>query len=373
MNLDSLDWAGLNEMNHVQKYVGALAEIFRNAPDKHEANRRSRVVLEDMSGDAEFLTCALARQLRAPGSLNSKHYPVVGFNVDLNAQFGLVVNCWIPLPDRKADISTKAIHHHGDMLLSTVNAFGPGYEHWTFTRPQLIDEARERYEMRLVERTPHPLGHVAFVDSYVPHLPFYPTATSITYALWTSRFPVTWKDRIKRIPALQKNSAALRSLAARAGLARKLELKVVEYFDFYPTAEGFRGIRERTEFERGPNEDYLYSLFHILQATGNDGLAKVVEERLASDEQIENPQLVRRLVEDLRRGRPIEGRLSATHYGVPRANFTRVETERALAAQQVPATSNAPAESNAPATSDASAASNVPASSDAAARGAAEV
>ncbi|MDT5261484.1 MAG: hypothetical protein QOC61_488, partial [Acidobacteriota bacterium] len=50
MNLDSFDWAGLNEMNHVQKYVGALAEIFRNAPDKHEANRRSRVVLEDMSG-----------------------------------------------------------------------------------------------------------------------------------------------------------------------------------------------------------------------------------------------------------------------------------------------------------------------------------
>jgi hypothetical protein len=110
-----------------------------------------------------------------------------------------------------------------------------------------------------------------------------------------------------------------------------------------------------------------------LQATGNDGLAKVVEERLASDEQIENPPLVRRLLEDLRRGRPIEGRLSATHYGVPRANFTREETERALAAQQVPATSNAPAESNAPATSDASAASNVPASSDAAARGAAEV
>jgi hypothetical protein len=62
-------------------------------------------------------------------------------------------------------------------------------------------------------------------------------------------------------------------------------------------------------------------------------LVTVVEERLASGEEIENPQLVRRLCEDLRAGREIEGRLSLTHYGVPRANFTRAETERALAAQ----------------------------------------
>lgn len=320
-------------MDRVKKYVGALGQIFRAAPDKHEANRRSRAVLEDMSGDPAFLTDALAAHLRAPGSLNQKHYPVVGFNVDLNPQFGLVVNCWIPLPDRKSDVSTKAIHHHGDMLLSTVNAFGPGYEHWTFTRPQLVDPSAERYEMRLVERTPHPQNHVAFVDSYVPHLPFYPAETSVTYALWTSRFPVTWRDRVKRVPVLQKNSAALRALAVRAGLARKLELKVVEYFDFYPTAEGFCGIRERTEFERGPNEDYLQSLFHVMQATGNEALASVAEERLASGEEVENPRLVRRLVADLRAGRKVEGRLSPTHYGVPRANFTREETERALAAQ----------------------------------------
>ena len=49
---------------------------------------------------------------------------------------------------------------------------------------------------------------------------------------------------------------------------------------------------------------------------------------------MDNPSLVRRLAEDLRAGRRIEGRLSPTHYGVPRANFTREETERALAAQQ---------------------------------------
>ena len=322
-------------MDKVKKYLGALEAVFRSAPDKHEANRRSAAVLEDMSGDPGFLGGALERHLRAPGSLNQKHYPVLGFNADLNPHFGLAVNCWIPLPDRRSDVSTKAIHHHGDMLLSTVNAFGPGYEHWTFTRPELLDAASERYEMRLAGRESHPPNHVAFVDSYVPHLPFYPSATSVTYALWSSRFPVTWKDRVKRVPVFQKNSAALRARAVRAGLARKLELKVVEYFDFYPTEGGFCGIRERTEFERGPNEDYLHSLFHVCQATGNERLAAVALERVeAGDERLENAGLVRRLAEDLRAGRPVEGRLSPTHYGVPRANFTRDETERALAAQR---------------------------------------
>lgn len=320
-------------MDQIKKYVGALDEVFKTAPDKHEANYRSRAVLEDMSGNRAFFSEALEKHLRTPGALNTKHYPVVGLNIELNAYYGLVANCWIPLPDRKSDISTKAIHHHGDMLLSTVTSFGPGYEHWTFSRPVETDAGSELYAMQLIERAPHPRHHVAFVDSYIAHLPFYPPDTSVTYALWSSKFSVTWKDKIKRVPVLQKNSAALRGLAVRAGLARSLDLKVVEYFDFYPTSEGFRGIRERTEFERGPNEDYLYSLFHVIQVTENDHLAPIISELLESSEALENPQLVRQLLKDLQQGKIIEGRLSSTHYGVERANFTRSEAERALDAQ----------------------------------------
>ena len=328
-------------MSRVEKYTGALTKIFREAPDKHEANRRSRAVLEEMSGDAAFFAEALERHLRKPGSFNTRHYPVVSLDVELNPYYGLVANCWIPLPGRESHVSTKAIHHHGEMLLSTATAFGPGYEHWTFTRPTEVEPASERYEMRLIERAAHPLHHVAFVDAYVAHLPFYPPETTVTLALWSSRLPVTWKDRVKRVPLVQKNSAALKSLARRAGLARQLELKVVEYFDFYPTPAGFCGIRERTEFERGPVEDYLHSLFHVIQATGNDRLSSVVDERLNSGEAVDNPELVRRLNEDLRRGRRIEGRLSPTHYGVERANFTRDEVERALAAQGAKAATRA--------------------------------
>ena len=78
-----------------------------------------------------------------------------------------------------------------------VTAFGPGYEHWTFKKPEAIDPASESYSLSLLDHAPHPLHHVAFVDSYVAHLPFYPQSMTITYALWSNKFPSTWKDRLE--------------------------------------------------------------------------------------------------------------------------------------------------------------------------------
>ena len=317
----------------MKRYIDALKKIFASAPNKHEANYRSQPVLEEMSNDPAFLTSVLENHLRKDGALNTKHYPVVGIDIELNHLFGLVANCWIPLPDRATDISTKAIHHHGDMLLSTVTAFGPGYEHWTFKKPVAVDPTSESYSLGLLEHGPHPLHHVAFVDSYVAHLPFYPPGMTITYALWSSKFQPSWKDRVKRFPPLQKNSARLKEIAARAGMTKHLDLKVVEYFDFYPTAKGFCGIKERKEFERGPNTDYLPSLFQVIQETGNQQLIPVLKQQLNSGRPLDNPELLADLIKQLESGRTIEGRLSPTHYGIERANFSKRDLEVALAAQ----------------------------------------
>jgi len=288
--------------------------------------------MQDMSGDPKFLTDVLKHHLAKPGTLNTLHYPVVGIEIEANEHFTLVANCWIPLPDRASNVSTKAIHHHGDMLLTTATSFGPGYEHWTFETPAVVDATKEIYDLKLIERAPHPLNHVEFVDAYIAHLPLYPPETTITYALWSSRFPTTWKDRVKRFPLLQRNSSRLRSMAKKLGLAKQLELKVVEYFDFYPTSEGFRGIRNREEFPLTTNEDYLASLFHILQKTGNESLAVSVKNKLASGEKITNRPHVETLVKALEKGEVIDGRLSSSHYNVPQANFT---VDEILAAMKI--------------------------------------
>lgn len=83
------------------KYLKELKAVFAENRDKREANRKAASVLTEMSGDTQFFTEILRDHLELRGSLNTLHYPVVGIDIDLNEYFGLVANCWIPLPDRR--------------------------------------------------------------------------------------------------------------------------------------------------------------------------------------------------------------------------------------------------------------------------------
>lgn len=317
---------------HFEGYLAELTRIFKKVPSKRQAHGRCRPVLEEMTTDLPFLSEVFRRGLSDPQVLNSRNYPVVSFNVKLNPDYHLVANCWIPLPGRQTDFSTKAIHHHGTMLLTTATAFGPGYEHWLFSQPKELDPEQELYEMEVTDRRLHAAHDLAFVDAFEPHLPMYPSGLTVTFALWSSQDPTSWKDWIKRIPMFKRHEAVLKRLAASVGLARQLSLKLIRLFDFYPTRLGFKGMKDRIEFPLGPNEDYLKSLFCVLQQTGNDRLAPVIEGHLDSGRvPLENPQKIRQLVSDLKRGRTIEGRLSDIHLGIPHATFRSREIEETIA------------------------------------------
>jgi hypothetical protein len=319
------------------RYVAHLVKIFKLAPDKHEAHRRCAPVLQDMTSDRPFVTQALAAYLKRPGILNAQNYPVVGVEVALNEWFSLVVHGWIPRPDHSPTISSKAIHHHGELLLTTATMSGPGYEHWLFTRPKVLDPEKRLYEMNVTDKKWHPTHDVAFVDAHIPHMPWYPPDTTLTLCLWSDQRPTTWRDRVKRIPLLKKNEYRLRAVAAKLGVTdlfvKAIGLKLLEALDFYPDDDGFHAIPERQEFDKGPNEDHLQSVFCILQHTGNQALGALVEERLRAEPDLKNRATIERLLADLRADRPIEGRLSDCHLALPNAMFPQADVERALAAQ----------------------------------------
>jgi hypothetical protein len=319
-------------MGRLREAETELVRIFRSSATKHEANARATPVLEQLSRDPAFLSAVIAKYLTTPGALDKKNYPVVGMDIALNPWFGLVANCWIPLPGRETNISTKAIHHHGTMLLSTATLWGPGYEHWMFSMPEPVSEASDVYTMKLLEAAPHPRHHVAFVDKWTAHAPLYPEALSITLALWSNSTPTTWRDRVKRLRMFKGRENQLRQLAVNLGLKKGLDLKVVDSFDFYPDGEGFRVIRERKEFPLGPNDDHVSSVFHVVQQTGNERLARDVRKAIDAGKVTTGRAAVERLVAQLEKGTPIDGRLSTGHYDVPTMNFTRAEIERALEA-----------------------------------------
>jgi hypothetical protein len=317
-------------MDRLREVEAQLVRLFRSSATKHEANARAMPVLEQLSRDPSFLSAVIAGYLTTPGTLDKQNYPVVGMDIALNPWFSLVANCWIPLPGRETDISTKAIHHHGSMLLSTATLFGPGYEHWMFSMPEPVEAGSEALTMKLLEVAPHPQHHVSFVDEWTPHAPLYPKSLSITLALWSHSGPTTWRDRVKRLPLFKGRETKLRELAVRLGMKRRLGLKVVESFDFYPDGEAFRVTRERKEFALGPNDDHLHSVFHVVQQTGNEHLSRAVRRALDTGKVTVGRDTVERLLRQLDKGTPIDGRLSSGHYGVPTMNFTSAEIRRAL-------------------------------------------
>jgi hypothetical protein len=319
-------------MNRLREAEAELVKVFRTSATKHEAHTRVRPIMAQLSRDPSFLSAVLVKYLTTPGSLDRRNYPVVTMDIALNPWFGLAANCWIPLPGRETNISTKAIHHHGTLLLTTAAAHGPGYEHWTFTLPKPVSEGSDLYTMDLIEVAPHPQHHVDFVDAWTGHTPFYPKAMSITLALMSSGQPTTWRDRVKRLRVFRGRERQLRKLAIRLGLKKGLEIKVVDSFDFYPVEEGFNVTRERVEFALGPNEDHVRSVFHVVQETGNEALSRTIRRTLDAGTITTGRPIVEKLVGELERGTPIEGRLSPGHYDVPHMNFTREQVLRSLAA-----------------------------------------
>ena len=308
-------------MRRIREAVSELIRSFRRAPHKRAAHAEGRAVLEQLSREPAFLTEVLQSYVGRRDSLERGNYPVVAIPLETNPYFDLVVNCWIPLPTGRTDLSTKAIHHHGTLLLSTATIFGPGYEHWMFTRARPLPGSTTLYGMELVEAIRHGLHHVAFVDAHVPHLPVYPPELSITLALWSDSRPTTLVNHAKRLPFFRGREAQLRSMAIRLGLRRTLALKVAEGFDFHPLSDGFEVIPDRREFPLGPNEDHLHSVFHVLQRTGNEHLANEIA-RHNQERPFCNQALFEELLHRLRNATPIEGKLSAGHYDVPFANFT---------------------------------------------------
>jgi hypothetical protein len=312
----------------LQVYTTELAKIFRRVRNKRDAHNHSRSVLLDMAGDRACVRAALAGEIQRPGGLNTRHYPSVGIPITHNAYFNLVTNCFLPLPTGATDVTTNSIHHHGHLLLTTVTAFGPGYEHWRFTEPRPIDSERDIFSFRVIDRAQHCSGHAAFVDSFMPHAVIYPSSLTVTFALWSSQNEVTWVDHLKRVRGLEARRESILRVVRRFGLSNLLRLNVDDYFDFYPVQNGFKGMRKRIQFERGPNEDYLYTLFHILQRTNNEDLAP--DDDLLSRVPVDNPGLVRTLARDMKRGVPIPCRFSQNLHWLDHMNFKTKSIEETL-------------------------------------------
>lgn len=303
-----------------------LTDRFRRTRDAQEAHLASVPLLQDLAASAGLVEAILSRHLARPDVLRTPHFPVVSFHIARNPYVHLLANAWMAHPDQRTDLTTKAIHLHDRLFLTTVTIFGPGYEHWLFERPRRRGGG---YRTRLVSIAPHPPGQPAFVDTEVAHTSTFPSRLSLTLCLWTPERP-----------GLLRRAGARARRAARDGRARiPASLRppaalLDRPLDFYPgaglLAGRLAGLPERHAFPFGPCEDYCHSLVHILQETGCEHLAAAFTARTAA---LPGPAkaAAETALARMQRGESVAGRYSEGQTTDPTANFTRAAILSAIA------------------------------------------
>ena len=120
-------------------YVEELRSIF-SRPDLIEAHQDCVPFMDAMARDQEFFHGVIRKCLSDPAYLDRvRHYPTLAFPIEENEDFTLVANVFLPLPDGNRDLSFQSIHHHGQLLLTTISAFGTGYESIVFKPGYSVD------------------------------------------------------------------------------------------------------------------------------------------------------------------------------------------------------------------------------------------
>ena len=322
--------------NTIDTYKHRFDKIFNSENDRVKAHQMCKNILEDLSQDTALLKIVLMNGLSNKDFICQTHYPVVRFPMfDYVDKYLLVAHVWQPLPSNSTDYTSKAIHTHGPLMLSTVTSFGPGYYHYLFNKPDRISPDTEQFDLKLQAEGHHPLSDVLFCDQYLAHVPMFPEKLSITYALWSNSKPTRFLSRIKKIPAIHRRANSLRTILKAVGMGRTLDLKLEDYLDFYPSPNGFMGVKKRVEVEykRGPIGDRVQSIIHLLQVTGNEDLIDLCQDNLESNKLMEHNEKLEclQLMSAARKGEEIAPKISENlHFGFEKRNFTHEQIKASL-------------------------------------------
>ena len=305
-------------MDHVEE----LRSIF-SQPDLYRAHEECVPVMNAMGRDQEFFFGVIRGCLSDPEYLGRvRHYPTLAFPIEENEDFTLVANVFLPLPDKSRDLSFQSIHHHGQLILTTISAFGAGYESIVFKPGYSIDEETGLTDMQMDRFYHNELYNLAFIDKLTPHVVFYPEAPSITLALW-SREKHEALDRMKKMRVRQSMKKPLKRIITMAGLNAAVGLNQVDHNDFYPKDGKIWGLKDRLGYPEGTNDNWLQNVFSVVQQYGFDD--KDFLKQLKADCEARGQSAPSRWIDRFLAGETIDLEFEPHHLNVDKVNLSKRE------------------------------------------------
>lgn len=288
-----------------------------------EAHAKAQAVLAPLAGDRAFfeeivLECASRPGFFSQGRIN----PVVAFNLLQTPHYSLIAHGWIPRPDGDTTISHQSIHHHGKLLLTSLAAFGAGYESLLFKRGFTVDKKSREAELKPQKLYVNSQGSIEFVDSFAPHVVFYPKEISVTYALW-SNDTKTLGANAKKNPLLRRLKAPLKSCLLALGLGEVFGLNAVEDLDFTVNEGKAFLLPKRVTYPRGGQQNFHEALFLLLDKIGFERR----EELYALAVKTKDEALIQ-ASDRFRKRQPFKNEFEPSHLMLKDANLRRDEVLR---------------------------------------------
>lgn len=253
------------------KQTDAIIKIFTDGDDMYENHSKAAPLLQQMAADIHVLHDIIRYSLSQPNFLKTRQtYTTLALSVFETPDVSLVVNIFPSLPNRDTETSFQSVHHHGYMLLTTAAAFGPGYKAITFNKGYEIDHKTGATKMTKAKVYKNTDSKIDFIDANTPHIVFYPSGISATYALWSKKTKKDAGNMLKRIPFVLKFRKQLRKTVEALHLEKAIGIAKVEYYDFYPDNGKLMAMKERIHYDpsAGTNEHFLSNMFHFIQQTG---------------------------------------------------------------------------------------------------------
>lgn len=297
-----------------------LGEVFSDK-DHFVSHERAAPILSEMAADPGVLHEIVTQSWLAPDfSARKRINPVLALDICHDQNYSLIAHLWIPLDDSRVDLTHQSVHHHGKLLLTSMSAWGQGYESVLFKTGFRVNPSTGATQMEIDKIYKNPRGHLEFVGPDTPHVVFFPSKLTVTYALWSKTHRQA-TSVLRRIPGVQTYKKGIKAGLQSLGLASTLGLNVVEKLDFYPHAGTLLQMKDRVKYAVGSEENFMQNFFWCLQELKFerfDALAERIE-RWGG-----HPRLTE-LLQKLEKGEPIARRMESLHLGVERAQFGKRE------------------------------------------------
>ncbi len=308
-------------MKKLEDYINELNLIFNENSDRYLAHELSKPVLLKMAEDRSIINQIVEKNIIKQGFFDQKRItPVIALEIEVNEIISFIAHCWLPQPDLDTEISNQSIHHHGDLILTSVAAWGSGYESILFKKGIHIDKKTNLANLEISKIYKNPYMNIEFIDVNTPHIVFYPNELSITYALWTNSKSKS-SEKLRSISFFQKNRRKIRKMIDYFNLAKLFNLNPYQYIDFYPKDGKIHAMKDRVKYKEGSEESFAHGFFKVISQTDFLNF-KLIKESLSKSNS-PNVALYTSLVESLEKNEPINDKYEEIHMNVAKVNLKK--------------------------------------------------